>query len=160
MTGMREAAQVVAGIAPQDTNVAVWCRYDGTFVFAMRAYGARPDLGVVRLDKVLFGNVAVSFERGYAQRKLDAAQITRTLTGLHVQYVVFQSEYMENVKEIHELDVALHSKDFYEVTAIPMHANYKFSPITVLHIYRLKADLPHGRVSPHIQIQLLGGKTI
>ena len=160
VSGMRQAAQVVARIAPHDTNVAIWCRYDGTFVFAMRAYADRRDLGVVRLDKILFGKVAVSFARGYVQRRLDAAQISQDLAALHVQYVVFQSGYMENVREVHQLEIALHSDKFTKVTAIPMHANYRFSPITVLNVYQLKAAVPQVRVSPHIQIQMLGGKTI
>ena len=67
---------------------------------------------------------------------------------------------MENVREVHQLEIALHSDKFTEVAEIPMHANYRFSPITVLNVYRLKAAVPHVRVSPHIQIQMLGGKTV
>ena len=67
---------------------------------------------------------------------------------------------MENVREVHQLEIALQSDKFTKVEAIPMHANYRFSPITVLNIYRLKAAVPKVRVSPRVKIQLLGGKTV
>lgn len=157
---MRTAALMVAKIAPQDTNIAVWCRYDGTFTFAMRAYASRPDLGVVLLGKVLFRNVAVSFARGYTQQHLDAQAIVKKLESLHVQYVVFQSGYLRNVREIQQLHDALNSSEFAKTATIPMHANYPFSPITKIYIYRLNVHVPPGRVNPRIQIELLGGKTL
>jgi hypothetical protein len=61
---MREAAEAVAQLAPPETNVAFWGSHDGTFVYAMRAYSGRRDLGVVRLDKVLLSDVAVYVEHG------------------------------------------------------------------------------------------------
>ena len=158
VAGMRRAAQTVAQLAPSETNVAVWCRFDGTFVFSMRAYGARPDVGVVRLDKVLFRDVAVEFARGYKQRTLDAAQIYQELVALHAQYVVFQSGYLDNVDEVHQLASTLATSKFRRVASIPMHANYKFSPITTLYIYRMTEVVPRGRISPQMEIKLLGIK--
>jgi len=160
VTGMRHAAQTVAELAPSETNVAVWCRYDGTFVFAMRANVAAQDLGVVRLDKVLFRDVAVAFERGFTQRKLYAGQIYQELKELHVQYVVFQSGYMDDVEVVRQLEAALSTPSFVEVATIPMSANYGFSYVTTLHVYRLKEEVPRGRISPQMQIELLGGKVL
>lgn len=160
VSGMRQAALVVAKLAPRDTNVAIWCRYDGTFIFAMRAYSGRPDLGVIPLGKLLFRNVAVSFSRGFARKKLNASQIENKLKNLHVQYVVFQTGYMPHDPEIEQLGLTLHSAGFRKVASIPMHANYKFSPITTLDVYRLKEAVPHSRVAPQMRIWILGGKKI
>lgn len=156
VSGVREAAQTVARLAPRDTNVAVWCRLDGTFIFNLRAAGTRGDMGVVRMDKLLFSDVAVQFEWGFRQRQLDASQFYGLLRDLHVQYVVFQSGYRDDVGVVHQLDQLLRGPKFREVATIPMHANYRFSPITVMHVYRLVEDVPHGRVSPRMQIKLLG----
>ena len=72
--GVRQAAQDVARVAPQDTNVAFWGWFDGTFIYAMRAYAGRPDLGVVRLNKVLV-NYTVGLGLGFVPQDLTAEQI-------------------------------------------------------------------------------------
>jgi hypothetical protein len=63
----------------------------------MRAYTGRTDLGVIRLDKLLFSNVAVEFERGATQRMIDPAALVQTLTALHAQYVVVQTHYLDDL---------------------------------------------------------------
>ena len=35
---------------------------DGSFIYGMRAYSGRPDLRVVRLDKIMFHDLAVYFD--------------------------------------------------------------------------------------------------
>ncbi len=76
VTGMRQASDAVGRLAPPESNVAVWARFDGTFIYAMRATSGRPDLGVVRLDKLLFRDVAVAFERGFTENAFTPDQIT------------------------------------------------------------------------------------
>jgi 4-amino-4-deoxy-L-arabinose transferase-like glycosyltransferase len=156
VTGMRQAAEDVARLAPPDSDVAFWGRLDGTFIFAMRAYTNRRDLDIVRLDKVLFKNVAVQFDRGYQDSDLDAQQIAKRLFDLHVQYLVVQTRYGDEFAPIKRLDAALKTDKFKEVERIPMTANYPFSYITSLVIYRLVADVPNGRVAPTIQLKLIG----
>ena len=72
VTGMRQAAMDVARLAPPETNIAFWGRLDGTFIYAMRAYTGRNDLGVVRLDKLLFRDVAIAFDQGFTQQNSRA----------------------------------------------------------------------------------------
>lgn len=155
VTGMRAAAQEIARIAPPDSNVAFWGRLDGTFIFAMRAYAARPDLGVVRLDKVLLGDLAISLERGFTEKELSPEQIIDQLRELHVQYVVAQTGYADQIGVIRKLDAALHSDKFREIGRIRMTANYVHPYITELVLYRAVADVPPGRVSPPIDIKVI-----
>ena len=155
VTGMRQAAQDVARLAPPETNVAVWGRFDGTFIYAMRAYTGRNDLGVIRLDKLLLSDVAVSFKWGFTQRNLSAEQIVEKLQALHVQYVVTQPQYLDDIDVIRRLNDALLSNKFREVERIPMTANYPFSYINELIIYRAVADVPKGRVAPPIEVKLI-----
>jgi hypothetical protein len=156
VAGMRQAAEVVAQSAPPDTNVAFWGSRDGTFIYAMRAYSGRRDLGVVRLDKVLLSDVAVYLEHGFKENVIKPDELTDTLRNLHVQYVVFQTHYHDDLASVKTLEEALNPDKFSEVERIPMTANYGKSYIADLVIYRLKAEVPRGRVAPAMQIKLLG----
>jgi hypothetical protein len=156
VTGLRESAEIVARLAPPDTNVAFWGHLDGTFIYAMRSYSGRPDLGVLRLDKIMFRDVAVYFEAGLKENDLTLERITDEITNLHAQYVVAQTGYMADHPVVKALDAAVHSDKFVEIQRISMSSNYKFTNITELAIYRLVADVPHSRVSPPLQIKLLG----
>jgi 4-amino-4-deoxy-L-arabinose transferase-like glycosyltransferase len=155
ITGMREAAEDVARLAPPESDVAFWGRADGAFIFALRAYTDRRDLDVVRLDKILFRGLAVSFARGFTETDLTPEQLTATLQKLHAQYVVVQSRYRDDLAPVKTLEAALHSNKFTEVTRIPMSANYPFADLTEMVIYRLVADVPKGRVAPPMEIKLI-----
>jgi 4-amino-4-deoxy-L-arabinose transferase-like glycosyltransferase len=156
VAGMREAAEAVAQLAPPETNVAFWGSHDGTFVYAMRAYSGRRDLGVVRLDKVLLSDVAVYVEHGFKENAIKPDDLTGTLRDLHIQYVVFQTRYHDDLASVKALEEALGSDKFSEVERIPMTANYGKGYMADLVIYRMKAEVPRGRVAPSMQIKLLG----
>ncbi|HEX3417309.1 MAG TPA: glycosyltransferase family 39 protein, partial [Stellaceae bacterium] len=156
LAGMREAAEAVAQLAPPETNVAFWGSHDGTFVYAMRAYSGRRDLGVVRLDKVLLSDVAVYVEHGFKENAIKPDDLTGTLRDLHIQYVVFQTRYHDDLASVKALEEALGSDKFSEVERIPMTANYGKGYMADLVIYRMKAEVPRGRVAPSMQIKLLG----
>lgn len=156
VAGMREAAEAVAQLAPPETNVAFWGSHDGTFVYAMRAYSGRRDLGVVRLDKILLSEVAVYVEHGFKENAIKPDDLTGTLRDLHIQYVVFQTRYHDDLASVKALEEALGSDKFSEVERIPMTANYGKGYMADLVIYRMKAEVPRGRIAPSMQIKLLG----
>jgi hypothetical protein len=156
VAGMREAAEAVAQLAPPETNVAFWGSRDGTFVYAMRAYSGRRDLGVVRLDKILLSDVAVYVEHGFNENVISPDELAVTLRNLHVQYVVFQTRYHDDLAAVKALQEALGSDKFSEVERIPMTANYGKGYMADLVIYRMKEEVPRGRVAPAMQIMLLG----
>jgi hypothetical protein len=153
---MRQASDVVGRLAPPESNVAVWARFDGTFIYGMRATSGRPDVGVVRLDKLLFRDVAVAFDRGFTENALSPDQITADMVKYHCQYVVMQTHYMDDTAPVKALQAALQSDKFKEIERIPMTANYPFKPVTELVVYRLVADVPKGRVAPPLEIKLIG----
>jgi hypothetical protein len=155
VTGLRESAETVARLSPPATNVAFWGHLDGTFIYAMRAYSGRPDLGVVRLDKIMFHDVAVYFEAGLKENELTPERITDEIANLHSQYVVVQTGYMADYPVVKALETAVHSAKFREIKRITMSSNYTFTDVTELVIYRLVVDVPHSRVSPPMQIKLI-----
>jgi 4-amino-4-deoxy-L-arabinose transferase-like glycosyltransferase len=156
VAGIRQAAEAAAKLAPPETNIAFWGSRDGTFVYAMRAYSGRPDLGVVRLDKILLSDVAVYVEHGFKENEISPDELADTLYNLHVQYVVFQTRYHDDLASVKALEETLGSDKFFEVERIPMTANYGKGYMADLIIYRLKAEVPRGRVAPLMQIKLLG----
>jgi len=156
VAGMREAAEAVAQLAPPETNVAFWGSRDGTFVYAMRAYSGRRDLGVVRLDKILLSDVAVYVEHGFKENVISPDELAVTLRNLHAQYVVFQTRYHDDLAAVKALQEALGSDKFSQVERIPMTANYGKGYMADLVIYRMKEEVPRGRVAPAMQIMLLG----
>jgi 4-amino-4-deoxy-L-arabinose transferase-like glycosyltransferase len=156
VAGTREAAESVAQLAPPETNVAFWGSRDGTFIYAMRAYSGRRDLGVVRLDKILLSDVTVYLEHGFKENVISPDELTDTLRDLHVQYVVYQTRYHDDLASVKALQEALGSDKFSEVERIPMTANYGKGYMADLVIYRMKEEVPRGRVAPAMQIKLLG----
>jgi 4-amino-4-deoxy-L-arabinose transferase-like glycosyltransferase len=156
VAGMREAAERVAQLAPPESNVAFWGSRDGTFVYAMRAYSGRRDLGVVRLDKILLSDVTVYLEHGFKENVISPAELTDTLRNLHVQYIVFQTRYHDDLASVKALEETLGSDKFSEVERIPMTANYGKGYMADLVIYRMREEVPRGRVAPEMQIKLLG----
>jgi hypothetical protein len=121
----------------------------------MRAYANRPDLGVIRLDKLLFHDVAVYLQPATQANRLTPLQVTDALTELHTQYVIVQTGYLDDNPAVQALQTAVHSDKFTEVLRIPMTSNYRFSNVTELVIYRLTAEVPHSRPTPSMQIKLL-----
>ena len=93
LTGTRQAAQMVAQSAPPEVNVAYWGDNDGNFIYAMRAYTGRRDLGVVRIDKLMFRNRKIYFGQGSTEIDMQPAQIVDMLAKLHVQYVVAEADF-------------------------------------------------------------------
>jgi 4-amino-4-deoxy-L-arabinose transferase-like glycosyltransferase len=154
--GMREAADLVGAQASGACNIGFWGRWDGAFIFDMRAYERRPDLGVMRLDKLLVSDLVVSFELGAKDNGLDADRILDALRQYHVQYVVFQSDFHDELPSVHALAALLDSDKFEALGSVPITANYHFSSLTRLTLYRLREQLPPGRVPPPMQIKMIG----
>jgi len=156
VAGMREAADVVSQAATQDSNVAFWGRWDGSFIFDMRAYADRPDLGVLRLDKLLLTDVVVSLELGMKDKALSADQILQAFRDYHVQYVVFQTGFHDDIASVSILGQLLQTDQFAPVSTVKLTSNYDFSYVTELKIYRFLEPPKPGRVLPPIEIKLLG----
>jgi len=95
--------------------------------------------------------------RARVQGKRDQPdELAVTLRNLHAQYVVFQTRYHDDLAAVKALEEALGSDKFSEVERIPMTANYGKGYMADLVIYRMKEEVPRGRVAPAMQIKLLG----
>jgi hypothetical protein len=156
ISGMRQAAQDLVRLAPEETNIAFWGNFCQAFIYAMRAYNDRMDLGVVRLDKLLLRDVAITLDWGFTEEDLSEEQIVEQLRNLHVQYVVIQTHYYEDrISVIHRLSNALQSDKFREVERIAITTNDPTSRIGELVLYRAVAEVAQGRIAPPIRVKIL-----
>ena len=94
-----QAAQYIGRVAPQETDVAYWGSHGDTFIYGMRAYSGRSDLGIVRLSKLLV-SYRLTYALGFTQKDLNPQQIVDELRLLHVQYVVVQTGFGEQIDVI------------------------------------------------------------
>jgi hypothetical protein len=73
---------------------------DSTLIYGMSACSGRPDLGVACIDKPLFRDPAHYFEHGFAENVMQPEQMTDMLAKLHVQYVVMQTGFHDDVAAV------------------------------------------------------------
>jgi hypothetical protein len=75
---------------------------------------------------------------------MEPRQITDMLAELHVQYIVMQTGYHDDVAAVKTLEAALGFDKFTEVARIPMYANYRNAVVAEPIVYRLNEDAPRG----------------
>lgn len=119
VTGAREAADIVAREAPKGGVVLYSGYHDGNFVFAMRSHTERPDLTIVRGDKLLL-RVAIERSRGVGQTDDTEAEISDTIRRLGVGLVVAQVGFWSDLRQMQRLESVLGSPLFTPVLDISM----------------------------------------
>ena len=118
--GFEQAAATVAKVAPPSSNVLVSAHRDGNFIYDLRTQVARRDIGVRRADKLLV-EITIMRELGVRERGLDPQQILALLDKEHVETVVFQEGYLNDLRSIQNLQTLLeHGGAFVKVTTVPM----------------------------------------
>lgn len=115
--GYREAVRVVARLAAPDSVVLFSGKRDGSFIFNMRTESGRPDLYVVRADKLLL-SVSVRRELGVGQTAYSEAEIAELLRNLGVSMVVAQRDFWVDLDQMAKLQRVLDGPDFREVSRI------------------------------------------
>lgn len=135
----------VAKIAPPNSNVLFSGYRDGAFIFNMRAHARRPDLNIIRSDKLLL-KLAVYRELGVEQKNLTEAEIGARINELGVHYVVAQPDFWTDLKEMARLQAVLRGPQFKEVKRFKTPANYD-SQEKELIVYRNLGDVAKGPVT-------------
>jgi hypothetical protein len=120
--GYREAVAYVAAHAPRNSVVLFSGYRDGSFVFNMRACKNRPDLAVLRADKLLL-RVTQRRELGIQERDFTPAQIADLLNRYGVSYVVNQPNFWDDLTIMQRLQTVLKNGSFTKLTSIPVSGN-------------------------------------
>lgn len=122
--GYLQVVDYIAKVAPRNSNVLFSGYRDGAFIFNMRAHANRPDISIIRADKLLL-RIAVRRELGVQQKSYSEAEIARLINKVGVHYVVAQPDFWTDLDQMARLQAVLHGKQFQEVKRFRMHANYR-----------------------------------
>jgi hypothetical protein len=121
--GYAAAAAYIAEHAPTDSAVVFSGYRDGSFVFNMRARKDRPDLSIVRADKLLL-KVAVRRELGVEEKQIAESEIADMLNRLGARYVVAQPGFWNDLAAMQRFERVLASAQFERVATIATPANF------------------------------------
>jgi hypothetical protein len=139
VSGYRELAEFVVEHAPPNSYVLFNGYRDGTFIFDVRVL-ARPDLGVIRADKLLL-RLSIERERGVDVVDVDRATLVDYLRRFRIRYVVSQEDFWTDLKSMRLLNSVLADPAvFAEVKKVRTNANYANTD-KVLTVYKYLGDL-------------------
>ena len=155
--GYREAAEAIADLAPRDSVVMFSGYRDGAFIFNLRGQEQRPDLSVLRADKLLL-KISVRRELGVEQKQYSEAEIAQLLDAYAVHYVVAQPNFWVDLEQMQKLQNVLRSDHFEEVTRIRTRSNFKAQDRELV-IYKNRGDVARGPVKISIDLPIIG-KTV
>ncbi len=152
--GYAEAAAYVAQHAPQESAVLFSGYRDGSFVFHVRSHAERPDLAVVRADKLLL-RVAVRRSLGVEERAITESQLKDQLRDLGVTYVVSQPGFWEDLANQRMLRHLLEGPDFELVLRIPVESNQNHEDREI-RIYRNRNAVAAGPRNVELYLDMIG----
>lgn len=150
VSGYAQIVKEVSRQVPQDSNIVFSGYRDGAFIFAMRAIGDRPDVDVIRADKILL-NIAIRRSTGVEQKHLTRSQIAKRITQQKASYVVAQDDFWTDLVEMQRLQSVLHSKQFTPVAHYRMKTNFNAHDKAIT-VYRNNAELPAKRPARSIDL--------
>lgn len=149
--GMKQAALAAAGFAPPDSNIYFSGKFDGAFIFALRAYSGRSDLSTIRADKTLL-RVRVARAFGLEQSTMDDPAILEMIRTLGLKTIVHHEGFWTDIPVIDRFEKLLKTSDFTELQSIPLVSNYPTSDTTRIRIYKPNFPVADGR--PKIPMEL------
>lgn len=152
--GYRDVAKAIAKIAPPYSNVLFSGYRDGAFVFEMRAAAGRPDVSVIRADKLLL-RVSVRRGLGVEEKGYQKAEIAALINRLGVHYVVAQPDFWTDLKEMKRLQEVLEGPQFVETTRFAMNANYPAQEKELV-VYENLGDVTKGPIEITNELPIVG----
>ncbi len=120
--GYREAVDLIASRAPRNTVVVFSGARDGSFIFNVRARGDRPDLTVLRADKMLL-RVTQRRELGVEQKPIAEEEIGEMLNRYGARYIVSQPNFWDDLQAMQRFQRVLHTDQFRRIATIPVMAS-------------------------------------
>ena len=121
--GYGRAADYVAARAPRGSVILFSGYRDGAFIFDMRRNFRRPDLWVLRADKLLL-RVPQRRELGLEELKVSEAETLEMMNRYGVSYVVNQANFWDDLQNMQQLQRLLHSGEFRKVAVMPVVSNW------------------------------------
>lgn len=154
--GFRTAAEEVARIAPPNATILFVGHRSAAFIFDLRSSGGRPDLAVLRPEKLL-----VDFRQGrrfvVAAKDVSDADIRDMLSRYRVTDAVVQPGYWDDLAPMHRLHQVLGSDQFHLVNEIPAPGNVPHEE-TSLRVLKNRGNVAGTRAPLVMDMPLIGRK--
>jgi hypothetical protein len=139
-------------MAPQNAKVLFAGNQDGNFIFNIRQHKNRPDISIIRADKI-FLNIAIMPNHGLNPKDFTYNQVQQTLNQLGISYVVTVPHIWSETQPMAYLAQILESKMFQEVSKIALTGN---TSDTELLIYKNLNPLPRNPVGFDMELRGIG----
>ena len=120
----------------------------------MRAIGDRPDVSIVRSDKLLL-RIASRRELGVEEKNYTIEEIAELINELAIHYVVAQPDFWTDLEQMKLLQTLLESDKFEEIQRFKMEANYDAAEKELV-IYRNLGNVAVGPVNIKNELSLIG----
>lgn len=143
--GYRDVVDFVATKAPKYSNILFSGYRDGSFIFNMRAHSNRPDVSVIRADKLLL-RISVRRGLGVEQKNFNEAEIAALIDKMAVNYVVAQPDFWTDLEQMARLQNVLHGQQFEELKRFKMRANYPAQEKELV-VYRNLGKVAQGPIN-------------
>ena len=112
IAGYQNIASYLAVNVPQN-GVVVYSGYrDGNLIFDLAITTGRPDIRIIRLDKLLLSVPAGERRRGVQQTNYDEAAIAQMLRDLGASYFVVQPAFWSDLPVMDRFDKVLDTPDY------------------------------------------------
>ncbi|MBK4734280.1 ArnT family glycosyltransferase [Noviherbaspirillum pedocola] len=107
VSGYQDAALAAQALTPPHANVMVSAHRDGNFIFDMRTFGTRRDIGIRRADKTLV-DITISRAFGVKDQHYDRAALEKMLQKENIATIVLQQGYLSDQPSMQQLQQLLH----------------------------------------------------
>jgi len=154
VAGYNTIVKKVTTLAPKNSNILFSGYRDGSFIFAMRAIGERPDVSTVRSDKLLL-RIASRRELGVEEKNYTIEEISELINKLAIHYVVAQPDFWTDLEQMNLLQTLLESNKFKEIQRFKMESNYDADEKELI-IYKNLGNVTAGPVNIKNELSLIG----
>ncbi|MDE1463026.1 ArnT family glycosyltransferase [Spartinivicinus poritis] len=154
--GYRDVVDYIAEVTPDNSNVLFSGYRDGSFIFNMRAKSNRPDVNILRADKLLL-EVAVRRSLGVKQQSYSEAEINDLINKMGVHYIVAQPNFWVDLDQMAKLQNVLRSDQFKEVKRFKMPSNYNAQEKELI-VYRNLGNIADGPIKISNNLPIIGRK--
>jgi hypothetical protein len=120
VSGHKEAVLAAQALTPKNANVLIAAHRDGNFIFDMRTFGDRRDIGIRRADKMLV-EITISRAFGVKDQHLGPAALRDLLKKENIAAIVMQDGYLSDQPSMQQLQTLLNADDEYrKMRTIPL----------------------------------------
>jgi hypothetical protein len=153
--GYQAVADYVAAQAPARAVVLFHGERDGNFIYAMRERAKRPDVMIVRTDKLLLRVVAGERLRGVQQTDFTEAQILTMVKEMGVELIVYQPGFWADLRQMERFANVLHTDAFERVATFPITATVPHDD-SVIEVFRPTYQVDRTRRDIQIDMPMVG----